>query len=72
MEWLKYPENKPTTENKCIVIIEEQTDLALSRYMWCLWWDGERFRDYAGDEIMCKGAIVKYFIEAKDLNIPKD
>lgn len=69
--WLKYPENIPTSQDKCIVIIEYQGDLGLSRYLWCAWHDGEKFRDYAEDNDLSRGAKVKYFIEEKNLNIPK-
>lgn len=70
--WNKYPENKPTKDGTCIVILYFQNDLGLSKYTWCVDWneDQQRFRDFAGCNDIKKGAQVKYFME--EPNYPQE
>lgn len=69
LHWKSYPENRPSDCGKCLVELHYQSDLGLNKYLWLVNWNciNSTWEDFAGCDDIQKGAIVRRFIEDKNL-----
>ena len=69
LNWEKYPQNKPKNCGKCLVELQEQKSLGLCNWLWLVNWNyiDNKWKDFAGENDIKHGAIVKSFIEDKYL-----